>query len=220
MRPNKLLRFANIFYSLASGEELPANSSDLKTVLANLEKLETYAARKKYAEANLEHLSSGSSRITYLTPDKTVIKLAKNDRGLAQNKEEVAANSKCNSKYLNKVLKNVSNYYWIEVPFLDKITEKKFKEMTGIDFDDFGEALRYSLRSISGNTDKEKPSDYEEITKSDLFKEISDIGKKLDLMPGDLARVSSYGIKDNHPVLADVGLNKKVYEAFYESSSS
>jgi|HubBroStandDraft_5_1064220.scaffolds.fasta_scaffold85201_1 hypothetical protein len=220
MRPNKLLRFANIFYSLASGEELPANSSDLKTVLANLEKLETYAARKKYAEANLEHLSSGSSRITYLTPDKTVIKLAKNDRGLAQNKEEVAANSKCNSKYLNKVLKNVSNYYWIEVPFLDKITEKKFKEMTGIDFDDFGEALRYSLRSISGNTDKEKPSDYEEITKSDLFKEISDIGKKLDLMPGDLARVSSYGIKDNHPVLADVGLTKNVYEAFYESSSS
>jgi hypothetical protein len=220
MRPNKLLRFANIFYSLATGEELPANSSDLKTVLANLEKLETYAARKKYAEANLEHLSSGSSRITYLTPDKTVIKLAKNDRGLAQNKEEVAANSKCNSKYLNKVLKNVSNYYWIEVPFLDKITEKKFKEMTGIDFDDFGEALRYSLRSISGNTDKEKPSDYEEITKSDLFKEISDIGKKLDLMPGDLARVSSYGIKDNHPVLADVGLTKNVYEAFYESSSS
>jgi hypothetical protein len=205
---------------LATGEELPANSSDLKTVLANLEKLETYAARKKYAEANLEHLSSGSSRITYLTPDKTVIKLAKNDRGLAQNKEEVAANSKCNSKYLNKVLKNVSNYYWIEVPFLDKITEKKFKEMTGIDFDDFGEALRYSLRSISGNTDKEKPSDYEEITKSDLFKEISDIGKKLDLMPGDLARISSWGVKEGNPVLIDCGLTKKVFADHYEGTSS
>jgi hypothetical protein len=220
MRPNKLLRFANIFYSLAIGEELPANSSDLKTVLANLEKLETYAARKKYAEANLEHLSSGSSRITYLTPDKTVIKLAKNDRGLAQNKEEVAANSKCNSKYLNSVLGSSPNYFWIEVPFLDKITEKIFRNITGLDFDDFGEALRYSLRKISGNTNKEKPNEYDKIIKSDLFKELSEIGKELDLMPGDLARISSYGLRDNHPVLADAGLTKKVYEDYYEDSNS
>ncbi len=63
MDTNKLLRFANMFYSLAAAEELPPNSDDLKTVLSNVEKLETYAARKKYAEANLKHLSSGSSRI-------------------------------------------------------------------------------------------------------------------------------------------------------------
>ena len=88
MHPNKLLRFANMFYSLAAGEELPPNSDDLKVVLSNLEQLETYAARKKYAESNLKHLSSGSSRIVYLTPRKTIVKLAKNDKGIAQNKAD------------------------------------------------------------------------------------------------------------------------------------
>lgn len=220
MHPNKLLRFANMFYSLAAGEELPPNSDDLKTVLSNLEKLETYSARKKYAESNLKHLSSGSSRITYLTDKKTVIKLAKNDRGIAQNEAEVKASTMCSSKFLNQTLDNAKNHSWIEVPFLDKITEKDFRDMVGIDFEDFGEAIRYSLREVSGNTDKEKPSSYDKSIKSNLFKELNMIGKKLDLMPGDLARISSFGKKDGYPVLADAGLTKKVFEDFYEDSTS
>jgi len=67
MKLDKLLRFATMFCSLAAEEEQPPNAEDTKTILSNLEKLETYAARKKYAEENLEHLSSGSSRIVYLT---------------------------------------------------------------------------------------------------------------------------------------------------------
>jgi hypothetical protein len=205
---------------LAIGEELPANSSDLKTVLANLEKLETYAARKKYAEANLEHLSSGSSRITYLTPDKTVIKLAKNDKGLMQNQAEVMASYKCPSKYLNKVLKNAKNHSWIEVPYINKITEKEFNEMTGLKFDDFGEAIRFGLREVSGNSNKEKPEHFGEVSKTDIYKEIQDLGASCSIMPGDIARISSWGTKDSHPVLIDSGLTKKIFEDFYEDSSS
>jgi hypothetical protein len=219
MNLNKLLRFADIFYSLASSEELPSDSKDLPTILKNIAALETYKARKDYAEKNLEHLSSGSSRIVYLSPKKTIIKMAKNDRGLAQNEAEKNA-SKIDSKYLNKALGCASNYAWIEVPYLEKMTVKDFKNMTDIDFDDFGESIRFSLKKISGNTDTEKPEGYDEISKSSFFKEINEIGKKLDLMPGDLARISSFGGKDNHPVLIDVGLTKKVFEDFYEDSSS
>jgi hypothetical protein len=219
MNINKLLRFATLFYSLASSEELPADSKDLKTVLKNIAGLETYTARKDYAEKNLEHLSSGSSRIVYLSPEKTIIKMAKNDRGIAQNQAEKNA-SKVNSKYINKALSCAPNYAWIEVPYLEKITVKDFKNMTDIDFEDFGEALRFSLKKISGNTDTEKPEKYDEVSKLPIFKEISEIGKRLDLMPGDLARISSFGKKDNHPVLIDVGLTKKVFEDYYEDSSS
>src|SRR6185369_16062136 len=111
MNPNKLLRFANLFYSLAAGEELPSDSDDLKVVLSNIEGLETYNARKNYAERNLKHLSSGSSRIVYLTPSKTIIKLAKNDKGIAQNKAE--ANPAMKSKYLNKIINCAKNYSWL-----------------------------------------------------------------------------------------------------------
>ena len=139
MNVNKLLRFSKMFYALATSEEIPADSKDLKTVLKNIETLETYYARKTYAEKNLEHLSSGSSRIVYLTPNKTIIKMAKNDKGIAQNKAE--ANPEMKASFLNKILSHATNYAWVETHYLDKITTKQFTEMTGLDFNDFGEGM-------------------------------------------------------------------------------
>jgi hypothetical protein len=218
MHPNKLLRFATLFHSMAAGEKLPANSSNLKTILSNLEMLETYAARKKYAEANLKHLSSGSSRLVYLTPNRTIIKLAKNDKGIAQNKAE--SNPQMKSRYLNKVLSYAKNYSWMEVSYLEKITEKEFQEMTGLQFEDFGNAIRFGLQDVSGNSNKEKPKNFEEVSKSDIYKELRDVGEKFKLMPGDLARISSWGTKEGYPVLIDAGLTKDVFADFYEDSSS
>jgi len=218
MNPNKLLRFATMFYSLAAGEELPADSDDLKQVLHNLEGLETYNARKNYAERNLKHLSSGSSRIVYLTPSKTIIKLAKNDKGIAQNKAE--SNPEMKSKYLNQILSCAKNHSWCEVPYLEKITEKEFEEMTGLKFDDFGDAIRYGLKDVSDNSDLEKPENFEKVSKSDIYKEIVDIGKKFKLLPGDMARISSWGTKENRPILIDAGLTRDIYDEFYEDSSS
>lgn len=218
-RINTIVRLAELFYSLAGeAEKLPANSGDLKTVLRNIERLETYNARKKYAERNLKHLSSGSSRVV-LTFGDSVIKLAKNDKGLAQNEAETKA-SKLSSKAINKVLSHAKNFVWIEVPMVKKLTESRFQELTDMEFEDFGEALRYALKSISGNTQLKKPKNYDTVSKSKLFMELSKIGKKLDLMPGDLARVSSYGEKDGKVVLIDSGLTSKVFKDYYEDDSS
>lgn len=218
MNINRLVRLANLFYALASdSEKLPEDSKDLKKVLSNLEKLETYQARKKYAEKNLEHLSSGSSRIVYLSDKKTIIKMAKNDKGIAQNEAE--ANPKMKSKFLNEILSHAKNHAWIEVCYLDKITVKDFKEMTGLDFDDFGESIRYGLRDVSGNTDKEKPKNFDKVAKSEIYKELKRVGEKFKLMPGDLARISSWGTKGGRPVLIDAGLTADVFADFYESSS-
>ena len=215
---NKLLRFSSYFLSQASREEMPPDSKDLQMILKNLETLETYSARKKYAEKNLSHLSSGSSRIVYLTQGKTIIKLAKNDKGIAQNKAE--SNPGMKSKYTNKILSCAKNHYWIEVPYLDKITTVEFKKMTGLEFKDFGESIRYGLKDVSENSDQEKPENFEEVAKSDIYKEVRDVGEKFKLMPGDIARISSWGTKEGHPVLIDTGLTKDVFADFYEDSSS
>ena len=220
MRVNRLIRMADLFYILASSEaeKLPENSKDLKTVLKNLEGLETYSARKKYAEENLKHLSSGSSRIVYSTDDGTIIKLAKNDKGIAQNEAE--ANPKMKSKFLNEIISHAKNHSWIQTHFLDKIHVREFKEMTGLDFNEFGDSIRYGLKDVSGNTDKEKPKSFDKVSKSDIYKELYRIGEKFKLMPGDLARISSWGTKDGRPILIDAGLTQDVYADFYEDSSS
>lgn len=218
MDPDTLLKRAFYFYKLATAEKLPANSKDLSTILTNLHDLDSYSARTEYAEKNLKHLSSGSSRIVYETPKKTILKMAKNDKGIAQNKAE--ANPKMKSKYLNEILSHAGNYAWIETHFLDKITTKQFEEMTGLKFEDFGDAIRYGLKKVSGNSDLEKPENFEKVEKSDIYKELHRIGSEFKLMPGDLARISSWGTKDKHPVLIDAGLTADVFEEFYEDHSS
>lgn len=218
MNANKLLRFATMFLSLATAEELPEDSKDLKTVLSNLENLETNSARVKYAERNLKHLSSGSSRVVYLTPDETIVKLAKNDKGIAQNKAE--SNPEMKSQFLNKILGAAKNGAWIETCYLDKITEKEFKEMTGLEFKDFGDAISYGLRDISGDEEEKKPKNFDKVAESDIYKELRDIGEKFKLLPGDISRISSWGEKDGKPVLIDAGLTRDIYDEYYEDTSS
>jgi hypothetical protein len=144
-----------------------------------------------------------------------VVKLAKNDKGIAQNEAEVKAD-KCGSKFINKVLSSAQNHSWIEVPFLDDITEKEFEEMTGIDFKDFGEALDYGIKGKGKASDG--PDNFDKASKTDIYKDIVNVAKKMKLMGGDLGRISSWKSKDGRPVLADAGLTEAVYSDYYESS--
>lgn len=209
----RLLKTIDRFFKLAvEAEELPPDSKDLDTVLKNLSDLETFTARVDYAEKNLKHLSSGSSRVVYVLPgEKEVLKLAKNDRGVAQNKVE----SKLKCKYVNKTTRACKDGCWKISPFLDKITEKEFEKLTDISFKDFGEALSYGLKDISSDSPK-KPKNFDEIAKTEIYKDIVECSKEHDLLPGDLARISSFGQVDGHPTLLDAGLTRKIYDKFYE----
>lgn len=207
MKNELVIKLVNSFYSLAIGKEI-------KSILKEIEQADTYKEKIKLAEKNFKHISSGSSRIVYKTKDNTIIKLAKNDKGIAQNKAE--SNPEMKSKYLNKIIKYADNYSWLETYYLDKIIEKDFEDMTKVNFKDFGAAIKYGLKEVSGNTDKSKPKNFDKVEKSDIYKEMLRIGKKFKLMPGDLSRISSWGTKDNKPVLIDAGLTKKIFEKFYE----
>jgi hypothetical protein len=107
----------------------------------------------------------------------------------------------------------------METHFLEKITTKQFEEMTGLNFEEFGESIRYGLRNVSGNSDAEKPKGFDKVEKSEIYREMKKIGERFKLMPGDLARISSWGTKDGRPVLIDAGLTKDVFAEYYESSS-
>ncbi len=212
MKLDKLLKTVHRFFKLATdSEELPADSKDVDTILKNLSKLETHKARGEYAEKNLEHLSSGTSRLVLTMPGgKEVMKLAKNDRGIAQNKAEAAI--KC--KYVNKTLKADSDGIWKISPFLDKINEKEFEKLIGVDFKDFGQALEHALADVSGD-EASKPKNFEKIKDLDIYKQLVKVGKEHDLMPGDMSRISSWGKIDDHPTLLDAGLTREIYDEFY-----
>ena len=217
MNLEQILKLAELFYAFAGeAEELPENSDDLKTVLKNIENLETFGARKKYAEKAdaLERLSSGSSRIVYKTNEGTVLKLASGEKGIDQNRNE--ANSKVESDYINKVYRKAKNYSWIETRYIEnKINEKEFKEMTDIDFDDFGKCIEYKFKKSS-----DKPKKYDDISKSKVFKEISKVVEKNDLAVGDVIRIVQFGEYEGHPIILDIGLTNETFKKYYEDSKS
>lgn len=209
MRIEELLHKIDLFHKLATGK--PSEEEILK----ELSSFETFKDRVDYAEKNLKHLSSGSSRVIYVTPSDEVLKLAKNDRGVAQNKAE--GNPKMKSKFINKTLKQDNDGIWKISPFLDKITEKEFEKMVGVPFKEFGEAISYGLQSISGNS-HDKPKGLAEVEKTEIYKELVRLGKEFKLLGGDIARISSWGVCDGVPVLLDAGLTKEIFDEFYSSA--
>jgi hypothetical protein len=188
-------------------------SLSFKEVCSELESLETFADRIKFAKKHLKHLSSGSSRVVYLTPQNTILKLAKNDRGLAQNKVE--SNPKMKSKFINKVKGFAKNHEWIHMEYRDKITTKQFEKMTDIPFKEFGDAIKYGLRKLTSKPDRKEPKNFDSIKSSKIYKEFLRLGEEFQLMPGDMARISSFGEHDGHPILLDAGLTKNIFDEFY-----
>lgn len=214
MNTNEINLLVRFFLTAAKSEKLPPKSEDFNTILSNLSKLDTYKARVDYAEECLEHLSSGSSRVIYKMDDN-VLKLGKNDRGVAQNKVE--ANPKMKSKYINPTSKADKDGVWKISPYLDKITEKEFEELVGFSFKDFGEVLAHETRDKDDTSSKPKIKDYEKIAKSDIVKELKRLCNDFDLLSGDLVRISSWGVKDKTPTLLDSGLNDEVFDQYYDT---
>jgi hypothetical protein len=208
MKHSYIIKLADAFYALANEKD------SMSSILKEISKLDTYKDRIEMAEKNFKHLSSGSSRIVYLTDENTVIKLAKNDKGIDQNKAE--ASIKIKSPIINKIIKGDKNHIWLEVDYLEKITPTEFEDMTSINFKDFGKVLSYDFKN---DKESKSPKNFEEITQNIFYKKVKEICKKFNLLPGDIKRISSWGTKDKLPVLVDTGFTKEVYKKHYKSSS-
>ncbi len=192
---------------------LKQSSLSFPAICKEIENLETFQERINYAKKHLKHLSSGSSRVVYETPQHTILKLAKNDRGIAQNEAE--SNPKMKSKFINKVKSAAKNHEWVHMEYRNKITAKEFEEMTDIPFKEFGEAIKYGLKELTSKPDRKEPTNFPTISKTQIYKEFVRLGKEFKLMPGDMARISSFGEHDGHPILLDAGLTKPIFDEFY-----
>src|SRR5690606_18813558 len=67
---------------------LKKSAYSLDQRLQQLSKIPSFAARIKFCNENFNKITSGSARVIYQYDNDYVIKLAKNDKGLAQNNTE------------------------------------------------------------------------------------------------------------------------------------
>jgi hypothetical protein len=190
-----------------------------------LSNIQTLKGRYNYCVQHLGNpIGRGSSRAVFQIDDETVLKLAINQKGIAQNNQE-------NDGYLQQIgivplIKGYDNNdLWLISEFVLPAKEQDFKEALGISFEDFCGFITASNFYRFGrggyrphdSLDKDK---YEYLLENNedlqAFDEyLGDYNPPI----GDLKRMANYGLcmRDGYPtiVLLDSGLSEDIYRTYY-----
>jgi mRNA-degrading endonuclease RelE of RelBE toxin-antitoxin system len=200
-------------------EDYPS-SFDMET----FKSLRSHAGRNRYAQEHLQRLSSGSSRIVYKIDDEKVLKLAKNDKGVAQNEVEIEYGQYSD---IDDVVAKIFDYdeennLWVEMELARKVRPSDFKNIIGYSFEDY----KLAIRNYGIDTGNNKGSKYplskqlvEDMWENEFMYEMFSFIGNYAVPTGDLERTSSYGLvkRDGQDkiVLIDYGLTHEVYSSYY-----
>ena len=179
--------------------------------------LKNFNQRVKYCKEHLKRISSGSSRIVYMIDDTKVLKLAKNQKGLAQNEVEIQWGQ---DSYFGSILAHTFMYHpddlWVEMELARKVSKKDFQRLTDCTI----EELYYYLMNFNEiNRGKRPiftmdPAVKERLDENEFVSGIVDFMSNIGAPAGDFGKLNSYGIvqRDGQDdiVLIDFGLANDV----------
>lgn len=187
----------------------------------------SFAKRIKYAKQKARHIGAGSSRVAFIIQYEgrdTVLKIAKNKKGIAQNAEEVALFEDWYLKKLNITIPMIdydtedeNAPTWIHVEKANKATNALFKKIAGMTLE---ECIDYAeLMSGRGGTsyikDKYKNSTIPDSGNEFLENLIDFVGNYTHIPLGDLRRLANWGEYKGFPVIIDLGLTDTTLKQYY-----
>lgn len=183
--------------------------------------LSSYKKRAEYAKKYLGRLGKGSGRIVFAADRNTVVKIAVNKKGLAQNDVEADV-SRIGYENIAKVIDHDDEYLYIEAERAQKIKKSDWKRLTGWTFDEWSNTLNNYINENRGQSTGWKlpvPPDFEEIEETELFNNIVTMMADFDMPVGDVAKINSWGMVTREGkevlVLVDYGLTQSVWEEYY-----
>ena len=189
-----------------------------------------YAQLKRNASKHFNKISGGTGRDVYDFKDNKVIKLAKNEKGIAQNEAEYSMGT---DSYIDNVVTQVfygaENFSFLISEKAKKVTVGDFKRLVGVDWKYYVDYMEWWGKYLTVSNLRYSPD--EEIIKiieEKLLEEDNQIYKFKDFIAsydmgqvvGDLTRLSSYGIVQRDYgediVLVDYGLTPEVRKMYYD----
>lgn len=137
---------------------------------------------------NYQYIGSGSGRSVFDLGNGYVVKVAKNNKGIAQNKAELQISSEDHTNIFAKTIKVSEDSRLL-------IMEKAVR------IKDFSEVRKYF--NVKSNRE--------------LFQleEIQSIFPKHNLLLNDLYRTANWGMINNRPVIIDYGFTQRVKRMYY-----
>jgi hypothetical protein len=173
-----------------------------------------------------EPIGVGSSRVVFQIDDEVVLKLARNDAGIAQNKEEMKIGLHSGLNYVPLAFNgsDEENGIWIISEYVLPAEKDDFRKVFGIKFEDVSAFCRY-LELAKNDTFYEKC--VRDIFRhyswcvmgTKLLKEIKLLSDKFESLISDLSRIDNWGMcrRDGktYMVMLDPGCNEEIYNKFY-----
>jgi hypothetical protein len=194
----------------------------------------SFKARLAYALERAQKLGTGSSRVAMIIEyegRQTVLKIAKNAKGLAQNSVEASILDDGYASQLG-ILIPLIDYdtqhrepHWIHTELAQKATDKQLSKMMGVrNLDDLvmlgnaiaGKSKYNTYQGIVDSLRRSGLSDDEIQTATDYANTLADLASSFDVELGDFGRKANWGLYQGKPVIIDVGFNSNVLNQYYK----
>ena len=199
----------------------------------------TFKSRLEYALQRARRLGGGSSRVAFVIPDngrETVLKIAKNNKGTAQNEAEVDILTDGYTGKLDIVIpivdydKENPQPTWIQTELAKKVSQQKLSKLLHSDKLNYGIShFVYAVHNVLGNRKAYMP-DLKKI-KQDLITsghseqdieifmgyvdEVATLVNSSSLLVDDLGVASNWGEYNGRPVIIDLGFTEAVRPMYY-----
>ena len=195
----------------------------------------TFKSRLQYALDRAKKLGTGSSRVATIIEYQgrpTVLKIAKNQKGLAQNSVEASILDDGYASQLG-ILIPLIDYdeqnrepSWIHTEMAQKASEKQLCSIIGCD------SLSQLVNMAWAITGKKKylgthqqyveylqkkgKSEQEIETCTEYANKLAELNSSFDVELGDFTRAANWGLYNRNPVIVDVGFNSNVLNQYYK----
>lgn len=181
----------------------------------------SFAKQLKYALARAAKVGAGSGRVAVEIQYEgrpTVLKIAKNKKGLAQNEYEAQTLSEYMIKDTGLFIP-IIDYdeeheppLWLHTEKAEKIKPTQFKKFFGVDHNTLDFVLQYG----TGNHKYGSTEGFDElIENNEMLYDLVQIVGNYGMPTGDFSRLANWGIFKGRPVVIDVGLSQGVYDQYY-----
>lgn len=187
--------------------------------LHELQSINSFAGRIRYADQNFSKISQGSSRSVYDIGNNRVVKLARNKMGISQNTTEGDSYLANMFNILSPSISTDGNGLYVVAKKYN--TAKSIQEVCkriGVDKATLDKFVHQMNRNILHRNSRQSVDHVE----NEFIMEMAQICVDSDMLPGDWNRPSSYGIDPDTDrlILIDWGLSRDVYIEHYHSNKS
>lgn len=196
----------------------------------------TFKSRLNYALERAKKLGTGSSRVATTIEYQgrpTVLKIAKNAKGLAQNSVEADILSDGYASQMG-ILIPIIDYdeqnrepSWVHTELAQKANEKQLCSLmkcqslndliraAQAQLNEYGTRSRAILNDIIDKNSHFGSSEQDAYTFLEYVNRLSELKSSFDVELGDFNRAANWGLYQGQPVIVDVGFNSNVLNQYY-----